>query len=457
MTPRGLEPLSPHLARWASQLRYDDLPQEVVHTVKRSLLDYLGVTIAGADTEIARKVLACLTAIEGEGGDASAIGTGRRLSPLNATLANGVAATVLELDGGHARAPLHVMTACVPAIFSAAQARKSSGKDLVVAIAVACEVLSRLAVAASGAAQKGFNCSSLLGVLGAAIGVAKLLGSDTDTIVHALGLAGSNTGGMFDFGDGWLDSWSVNVGRTGREGYLCAVLAAQGIAGPADILDGSMGIAAMFNGRPFDRGIVLNALGQEWRMLEMYVKLYPCCRILHSTIDAAVLLRTKIGAEIDRIEKITIETSAASAKLDGKRIDSMMAAQFSLPYGVAAGLVFGPPKLEHFADAARGDPRLLRLVERVDVVESADPDISGRRMAARVGILLDGATVDATVLEPSGNPENPTSDAELEDKFRYLADPRIGSEAAQRIRDAVWGLCHENNGLKLFGLLSDAA
>lgn len=453
MTARS-EPLSVGLARWASALRYDDLPQTVVHAAKRTLLDYLGVVIAGSGTEIARTVVDCLVATE-ERGSASVIGTRQRMSPMDATLANGTAASALELDGGHSQASMHIMAVCAPAILAAAQARNSGGKDIILATAVACEVASRIGVAASGAVTRGFNGTSLLGAFGAAIGVAKILGSEVKATTHALGLAGTNAGGMYGVAGGWLDGWSISVGRTGREGYLCAVLAERGIAGPSDILDGPKGIGALYNGGPFDRDVVLAGLGREWLMSGMYVKIYPCCRILHSTIEAGISLRQKIGKETERIERIVIETSAASAQLANKNVDSMLDAQFSLPYGVAAALVFGPPRLEHFEESARRHPAVLRLVDRVEVVQSDDPDIADRRFPARVRVVTDTDTTVATVLEPSGGADNPVSDANLNDKFSLLVEPAIGGEIAGRIRETVWDLNGEDNGSRLFTLVSD--
>lgn len=445
--------LSLNLARWASSLRYEDLPQATVHHVKRSLLDYLGVAIGGSTTRIARAVQAQLLATEGVG-SASVLGTDHKLSPSNAALVNGTAATVLELDGGHARASIHVEAACIPALLSMAEAEGASGRDIILATAAAYEIASRLGIGAANATAKGFNGTSLLGVFGAASGVAKILGCDTDKMASALGLAGSNAGGLFDYHGGWLDSWSLNVGRVCREGLLCAALAEHGMPGPIDILDGPRGIGALFGDGPINPDTVLDKLGQEWAMLETYFKIYPCCRFLHAPIDAALAVREKVGAGIERIERIVIETSAEAAHLQQKYIGSVMEAQFSIPFGVAAAFVYGAANLEHFEEAAFKDPKTLRLLDRIELVPSEDPRIANRRMAARVSALIDNAWTGAIVDEPYGNPGNPLSDSALEKKFLSLATPITGREAAGRIGEAVWNLDRENGGTELFAQLT---
>jgi len=189
-----------------------------------------------------------------------------------------------------------------------------------------------------------------------------------------------------------------------------------------------------------DAEYILTALGHDWLMLETYVKPYPCCRRLHSPIDAALGLREKLGDNIDAVERITVETNGESAKLDRKDVDSVAAAQMSIPYGVAAALVFGSPGLEHFEDAARRDPRVLRLAGKIEVRESDDPLTAHHRSAARVSLHMAGVTTSAAVTEPLGNPANPVDDTALTAKFFYLAEPVIGREAAMRLDEALWTL-----------------
>ncbi|MCO5089842.1 MmgE/PrpD family protein [Bosea sp. (in: a-proteobacteria)] len=434
--------LSEQLARWVATLRYEDLPPAVVHHVRRCLIDYLATTIAGAGSRIARTLQTYLLSAEG-GGEASLPGTRLKLSAANAAFANGTAASVLELDDGHALAAIHLGATALPAILATAQLRGATARDVIVATAAAYETGARLAIAARKSGERGFNATPLVGVFAAVAGTARILGSKPRAIAHALGLAGSDTGGLFDYHGGWLDSWCINVGKTARTGLVCAHLADAGIAGPLDIFHGPRGFAVAFTDGVLDAGPVIDGLGRQWLMLQTYVKPYPCCRRMHAVIDAVLALQPQWPAHLDAIDRILVETSAESARLDGRTFESVSAAQMSIPYGVAAALLFGPPRLEHFEEGARGDPRLLRLVERVDLRAAEDPAVTAHRSAARVSLAIAGEIASAIVKEPLGNPANPVDDQGLEAKFHGLVEPVIGRQGAARLARSVWTLGDE--------------
>lgn len=439
--------VSLNLARWTAALRYEDLPDMAVHHVKRCLLDLLGVTIAGSTTDLARAIQAYVKATDLPGA-ASIIGTDQKISLAGATLANGTAASVLELDDGHARATIHPGATCIPAILAMAEAQGASKRDVILAVAVAYEISSRLGAAiCQGSAERGFHCTPMIGVLGAAAGVSKILGNDATATAYALGIAGSNAGGLFDYHGGWLNAWCINAGRVGREGLLSASLPQYGIAGPLDIYDGPKGFAAAFAGGGLEGDEVLRSLGREWVMLDTAVKIYPCCRRLHPVIDAILALKAQVTTDDEAVDRISIVTSSESARLNRRTFESLSAAQMSIPYGAAVAFLFGEPKLEHFDEAARGDPRLHRLAEKVELGVANDPEIADpTRFAARVSLTAGGRTSSVTVTTPTGDPANPVSDHLLENKFRGLADPIIGSERADQAVAAIWSLDRAESG-----------
>lgn len=449
--------VSEQLARWIAEIRYEDLPVAAVHHAKRCLLDFLGVTLAGSASGLARSVRLYLADTDCAG-RALVIGTGLRLSPAAATLANGTAAAVLELDDGHARATIHPGATCIPALLAMAEARNATTRDILLAVAVAYEVSSRLGVLiCNGSAARGFHCTPLVGVLGAAAGASKILGSDACAIANAFGIAGSNAGGLFDYHGGWLNAWAVNAGRAGREGLLSASLPHYGVGGPLDIFEGPNGFLNAFAGSVTDLGSLQHALGDEWIMLDTAVKVYPCCRRLHPVIDAVMELK-KRSIDHDTVEQIVVETSAVSARLDRMAFDSVSAAQMSIPYGAAITLLSGEPTLESFGAAARGDARLRRLAEKVEVRVADDPAIADPgRFVARVSLTAAGETLQATIMAAKGDPANPISDELLEAKFRDLADPVLGSEMSKRIAADVWRFGYADEVLSIVAQLSPAA
>lgn len=426
------------MADWAAALQYEDLSEDVIHHVGRSLLDYLGVTLAGSQTDIAQTILASLPAATDSG--ASVIGSQRMLSPANAAFANGAAAVVCELDDGHVQASLHVGSTCIPAILALAEARGASMREVVVAIAAAAELSSRVGVAVNRhVAEQGFHPTPLIGVFAAVIGAAKILGCDATEIANAVGMAGSNAGGLFDYHGGWLDAWAVNIGRVNRDGICCADLAARGIAGPVDLFEGAAGFAAAFTNTQLDTATVLSGLGDNWLVTDSYIKMYPSCRRIHGVIDAVLALRAKVGTA--PIDSIRVETSADTARLDSMVFDTMAGAQMSVPYCVAAGMIHGALDLQSFDKSSRSDPDLRRLAERVTLHASDDPVIADlEKLAALVAIEAGGETHSETVIDPWGDPSNPVTDADLDAKFRNLAQPLIGDAAVTRIVDAIRGI-----------------
>jgi len=440
------ESLSTALARWAVGLRVEELPEEAVHHVRRALLDFLGVTLGGTPTELVRSVHRYVQAMEPRG-KSSVIGTDLRVSLAGAALANGAAASVLELDDGHARATIHPGATTIPAILAVAEHKNATVGEVLLAIAIAYETASRLGIAVSnGSAGKGFHCTTIVGVIAATLGVSKIIGNDVTAATHAIGLAGSNAGGFFDYHSGWLNAWCINTGRAGREGLLCATLPSSGISGPADILDGPNGYGAAFASSTEHMSDVLAGLGHEWLMLETAVKAYPCCRRLHPVIDAILTLRNANGIAASAVDRIVVETSAESARLDRKTFDDTSAAQMSIPYGAAAAFVFGKPRIEHFSEDARKHPQLLNLAQRVDVRTTDDPRIGDpTRFAALVSVSADGQTFRQLVTATKGDPENPVMDHELEEKFLGLATPVIGEEKARTTAATIWAM-HDVRG-----------
>ena len=429
--------LCEQLADWVEQLRYDDLPHEIVRLMRRCLLDYMGVTIAGAQARIPRTLQELL----GSGvaaGEVSVLGTGMRFSPQDAAFANGAAAATLELDDGNALAAIHVGSTAITAALAIAEISHASDRDVIVAMAAAYEVASRLAVATRKAAERGFNGTPLISVFGVAVAAAKMLKCDARGIAHATGLAGSGTGGLFDYLGGWLDSWSVNVGRIARDGLACAQLAQLGLSGPVDVFEGPRGLAAGFTDGELDIASILSSLGQEWLALGTYVKPYPCCRRLHPIIDGLLRIRPQLASGAEAIDKIVVETSADSARLDDMTFATVSAAQMSIPFGAAATILFGAPRLIHFERDAREDARLRSVAEKVDIRASRDPEIVSRPCAARVTLTSGCQTFTAMVNEPLGNPDNPLDDRSLGDKFLDLAGPVIGEDAASRLARTVW-------------------
>lgn len=297
------------IASWATSVRLDDLPTEVVHHAKRSFLDFLGVTLRGAHSSIARQVRHSVARLNGAD-PCSVLGADLHLSPAHAALANGTAAFALELDDGHTHAHIHPGATCIPAIVAIGEWVGSSTRALLESIVVAYEISCRLGIAsAPELCNRGFHGLSTVGVFGATAGAAKLLGVGLESLRSALSLAGVNAGGFLENTPSWLDAVRVQVGRTNADGVLYSLMASEGIAGPSNLFESSRGWSQSFLGRQLDRSLVTGNLGTSWSMLGTYVKLYPFCRSLHSAIDAAQSIAQKHEPRIREIREIRVETA----------------------------------------------------------------------------------------------------------------------------------------------------
>ncbi|MQA13080.1 MAG: MmgE/PrpD family protein [Pseudonocardiaceae bacterium] len=436
-------PLTTTLAEWATSLRYEDLPAGVVHQAKRAVLDYAAATLVGSTSGPARIVQDYLAEVEGPG-PATVVGTPLRLSAANAALANGTAAHGLEVDDGYTRGGYHPGGPTLSAVLAIAEATGSGAHDILLATVVGYELSCRLAGAGHPATwHRGFHNTPVVGVFGAAAGVAKLLEGRTEhpagLAASALGLAGSHAGGLFEFLGHGAEVKRLHAGKAGRDGLVSAELAARGLTGPATVLEGPHGYLHAFAGDEFDEQHLLAGLGTEWRTLQTYIKPYPCCRHLHGPIDAILALSERAPIDVDALESITVETFTSAARHGGTSIGDFLDAQMSIPYAVAVTLLHGVPSLEHFEADARRDPRVRRLIDLVEVREAPDcsRDFPAMR-PARVVLRGDGEQRQLRVDQPYGEPGNPVADVDLEAKLHRLAGPVVGPDRCKRITSEIW-------------------
>ncbi|MGH3748728.1 MAG: MmgE/PrpD family protein, partial [Micromonosporaceae bacterium] len=362
-------------------------------------------------------------------------GSPLRLAPASAALGNGAAAHGLEVDDGYTPGGYHPGAPTLSAILAKAEAQDASAEQILVATVVAFELSCRLAGAGHPATwRRGFHNTPVVGVFGAAAGVAKLAGGDPHTITQALGIAGSHAGGLFEFLGSGAEVKRLHAGKAGHDGVVSAELALLGLTGPATVLEGRNGYLRAYADGDYDEEHLIGGLGAEWRMLRTYVKPYPCCRHLHGPIDAVLALREQAPIDPDVVRAVTVETFTSASRHNGRNIADFLDAQMSIPYAVAVTLLHGTPALQHFETDMRQDPRVRRLVDLVQVTEAADcvRDFPAMR-PARVTVNVAGENRVLRVDQPYGEPDNPVNDADLEAKFHRLAGPVLGVERCQRI------------------------
>jgi 2-methylcitrate dehydratase PrpD len=442
--PAGRPRVTRALADFVEHTCWTDIPVPVRHEATRCLVNYFAAALAGcADDGIDQAV-----AVYGQfraGEAAGLIGRTERTDVLNAAALNAMSANVHDFDDTHVPTIIHPTAPVAAALFalaeSAPQSAPLSGQRALLALVLGIEIECRLGNAVSPAHyRRGWHITSTCGVFGAAAAAAAAMQLDAVRVGWAFGHASAQSCGLVET-LGTM-SKSLSVGNAARNGVLSALLAAGGLSGPDQPLEGERGFLHVTADAP-DFGPITTGLGRDWALLSNTYKPYPCGIVLHPVIEACLALARSASApdcswnsgEIERIE-------IAGHPLLRERTDrpdpaSGHEAQVSAQHGVAAALLRGRAGLAEFADASVADPALRALGRRVVLLD--DPGCSVQ--AARVTLVLrSGRTVSQTVDAARGSLARPLTDAELEAKLRELAGYGASGVTVQPLLDALWGL-----------------
>ena len=392
------------------------------------LSDTLGCIVHGSGQPWARAA-ARHALRSGGGGPCLVVGAGGSASAAMAAFANGVSAHAFELDDVHEEAISHPGAVVVPAALATAQELGASGRDLLDAVVVGYEAMGRVGIAVGPAAhmRAGFHPTGQSGVFGAAAAVATLLRLDGPGMLDAFGLAASFASGTTEFSQSGGMSKRLHAGRAAEGGLTAARLAADGVEGPTGGLDGRYGFCRITTTAPAVDLLVAD-LGRRWMVDEITVKPYAACSDIHPLIDAALDLR---AAGVDPDEIVAVEAEVPSKAAEQNAMDgttSVMAAQYSGPFNIAAAFLADPADPATYGADRITDPRIAALQAKVaPLLASAELDATyAWKMGGRLRVhLVDGTSRERTVLGQRGSMHHPLTDAERRDKLRRLAGDRV--------------------------------
>ena len=433
--------LAHRLAKYAVGLEFERLPEAVVHEVKRRMIDSIGCALGAMDAEpcmIARRVAESSSAQHG----ATLIGTATRAPQDWATFVNGCLIRYLDFNDTYlSKEPAHPSDN-IAAALAVAEAEATPGRELIVAIALAYEIQCRLCDVASLRAR-GWDHVTYVAFSSALAGT-RLMRLDVEKTKHAVNIAGVSAGSLRQSRAGELSHWKAcTVAHAARRGIFAALLAREGMTGPAPIFEGEMGFERLLSQAPLG-SVVLSP--DASMILKTSIKFWPAEYHSQSAIEAALRLRQQVG-NVKKIESIVIQSHDAAVEIIGSdpakwRPQSRETADHSLPYIVAVALTDGEITERQFAPERFGDPALLDLVQRVKVERQAGlsacyPEAVGNIVTLR---LPDNRELREPVYYPPGHSKNPLSDAQLEVKFHSLADPRLGRERASTVLETAWRL-----------------
>jgi len=432
------------LAEFASRLRFQDLPVEVVEKVLLHTLDQVGVELAGSTLPF-NALVREYALEEAAPGMATVISSGRSVRPEWAALSNATAGHGFEIDDYHPGALSHPGCVAVPAVIAAGEEWGATGRDAVVALAVGMEVIVRLGLALQPSMiyDRGFHETCVEGVFGAAAGAGRLAGLDAATMASALGLAGSHASGTTEYSQSGGEVKRLHAGIGAMGGLRAVSLARRGFEGPRTILEGRRGTLQAFaeKSRP---EAVTDGLRERWDLLGMAIKPYCCCGLIHAPIDALRQLVQEEGLATADVEEIVVgcdRLSQVHVGQIGPRPTDMTGAQFSMEFSLAMTLAGGGNDLADYqaaAEAGYADPAVLAVADRIRLeldprADAAFPDHFLARVTVR---RRRGDTVERWAYA-TGSPDAPMESAAIRAKFRRLAGGVVGEERAAAIESAI--------------------
>ena len=448
-TTAGTVGLTRALAEFLTDITYDDLPPAVVDECYRATLDWLGSALAGA-LEPAARIAQRVASGLGSSDESTMFGAARGSAPA-AALANGVAAHILELDDVHKGSTLHAAAPVISAALAVAERERTTGRAFTRAVALGYDAALRIGEAVNPSHYRYWHPTGTAATFGSAAAAGSLLGLTSDQMLDALGTAGTQAAGLWEFNADGAMSKHLHAGKAAFNGVMAADLARLGFTGATRILEGDRGFFRA-TAAAVDPTRVTDRLGEQWKITENCYKLHSCCAHTHTAIDVALNIRTRRGwmakQVLDVIESIELETYGAGYDIVKDPDPSMpYRAKFSIAYCVAAALSEGHVGLEQFApdrfsENGVAEPAIAALLPRIRV--SVREDLTRAypaRWPTNVVVTLRDGSVERGIADfPRGNPENPVSTETLEDKFVGLVGPRYGDAFALRALHAVRSL-----------------
>jgi len=423
------------LALFALETSYRSFPKDVIHQGKRCFLDLLGVALGGSKQPLSQILVKTVKEVGGKP-QATVWGHGLKTSVMNAALVNGAMAHALDYDDTHTGSLGHPSAPMIPAVLGLAEWKGLSGKSALEAYILGFEVETRIGMGMGPKHyDRGWHATSTYGRFGAAVAAGKLLGLNLEQMKQAMGLAGTQAAGLrLVFG---TMSKPFHPGKSAFDGVLSALLAQRGFTCAPNIIEGKKGY---FEALGDDSRLepMVKDLGKKYEVLKNTFKPYAACLLTHPTIDAIIELRNKYNLQPGNVSEIQCEVAKFCLDSAGQvEPKTGLAGKFSTYYCAALALAEGVAGEDMFTDKRVLDPQMVALRKRVKA-----KIIPGYKdTEARVTITTkEGQKYSSYVDTPKGDPRNPPSDQELENKFRSLAPFALPKTKIDRLVKTLWNL-----------------
>ncbi len=427
--------LTRELARFAVNTSYDALPPKVRHEGVRAFTNFIGCAAGGANEPVCAKMLETISEFNGKA-DSIVIGSRVKLDALNAALMNSLASAALSFNDTHYLTVIHPTSPVGAALISMATRRKVSGKELIAAVVLGDELCCRIGnilCTPPAECNVGLSTTGLLGCIGAAIAAGKVMGFNEDQMTTAIGIAANQSAGIRE-AHASMSSW-FTPGNAGRSGLWAAIMAEKGYTCPDTMIEGVKGFAVSFASNP-QMNVALDGLGENWEILDLAYKPYPCGVVIHSVIDACLEITGKHDFDARAIERVELTVNPLCIQLCNRPAPKIRAqAMVSFPHWTATTLTYKEAGLPQVTDAMVHDPDIAAL--RAKVVAHADDNV-GREAAHVKVIMKDGRVFEGHCKHAISTSENPMTDKHIAGKTRLQLEIVFEKAKAQRVADECW-------------------
>ncbi len=420
------------------QFSKQEFSSEAILHAKKCVLDYIGVTLAGAKEYKYEEDL-LLDTWMGEKGVSTIIGRSEKISSSVAALINGISSHAVELDDGQRFGNIHPGAPVISALLSVGEINNLSLKDLWIGVLTGYECILRLACSIQPSHKlKGFHATGPCGTIGAAMGLAAMLQFNRNQFKSTLSTACTSASGILEMIEGDTQLMPYNAGHAAMSGVVSAAIGKAGFKCPEDALGGNRGFLKCFSSDA-NLDLLVDFSGEPYYPTN-YFKLYAACGHCHSGIDAALKMRNQELFSIEDVESIVVETyKLAIQGHDHNVIDGVNSAKMSIPYSVAVALLKGTAGLAEYNENAIKDEKLINLTSKVTVKENEA--ITKQAPAKRISVVTVNTRhgcFSEKVVFPKGQPENPLSMDEIIRKYRECASfSGLSDSQIQRIEDFV--------------------
>ena len=428
------------LADFVASMRTQAVPAAVRTVLQDAVVDAIGCGLYGLTTEPVRIIHEFALEQAGPPEVTLWASGGRKISALNAALAMGTAIHGFDFDD-HSRAKIHPGAAVLPAALALAEREGADGSTFLTALAVGYEVMTRVSLAANpnSSRMRGWHLTGTCGTFGAAAAAAVILGLNASETASALGLAGTQSAGLWAFNADGAMSKRLHPGVAAQSGIRAALLAQKGFHGPRMILETEDGGFLQATSDDVRLGEITRGLGSEWRTEGVCFKPYACCGSNHSSIDAVLELMHEHGFVAADVERVVLGVSHVVERQTGfvYRPTTVLNAQMSIRYDVAVAILDGQALLEQFTLERVVDVTVCDLASRVEVVIDAEMDRVYPEIYAGIANvhLRDGRSFQRRVDYSRGMPENRMAPAEMQQKYLSLARTGVGEDGAALLED----------------------